>query len=147
MRLERVHPPQSFLSFSLLLCMHYSLYQGWNLNLGCLVLFTPTVTYSSWPWTLSRRRFSNRIQVEYAKEIKRAAADKAALIDRAVIYLGASSAKKMLLVMSPAAFPHAITTPEVSALALRFVIFPTVQAVPRGLVGYAYINTDCQYWC
>ncbi len=65
----------------------------------------------------------------------KAAADMAALTASAVMYLGASCAKKMLLAISPAALPQAMTTPEVRARALRLVMLVTVQEVTRGEVG------------
>lgn len=61
----------------------------------------------------------------------------AAFINNAVLYLGASLSRKILLAMRPALFPHAIITPDANARALRFGIFVTAHAVPSGLVGYA----------
>lgn len=62
----------------------------------------------------------------------------------AVLYLGASFAKKMLDATRPIEFRQANSTPVVNARALRFGMFATVQAENMMLMGYACLRVTRQ---
>jgi hypothetical protein len=82
-------------------------------------------------------RFKNLKYNEYTTVDTIPAHGKAMLTMRAVLYRGASWAKKMLEATSPIEFKHASKTPVVKARAFKSGMLATVQAEKITDIGYA----------